>query len=119
MSEIKKLFKYHFKRWVYLIEFFGWNLTVVYCDSSDSMPEEFRDSAAGTTSTFKYLRAVIYVNLRECSGMDSSKVEEVVVHELTHVLIAPLIASLESVEIVPLEYTVTTIGRVLQGLRNG
>lgn len=98
-----------------MIEHYGWKLTVRYVDSLDDMPDgTSSDCAASTTADFKYLEAVITVNLKRCNDMKEKEIEYVVVHELVHLLVSPL---QESSEITPLEYTVTTIARILQGLR--
>ena len=87
-----------------------------YYDSMEDMPEEFQTEscAAGTVAHFKYLEATIYVNLKMCAHMDEGEIENVVIHELTHLLVSPL---QESSEETPLEYTVTSIARILHGLR--
>lgn len=99
-----------------MVKHYGWRLTVHYCDSMEDMPEEFQTEscAAGTVVHFKYLEASMYVNLRMCVHMNEEEIEYVVVHELTHLLVAPLQESSEST---PLEYTVTSLARIFMGLR--
>ena len=98
-----------------MVEHYGWKLTVCYCDGVEDMPGEFSgDAAAGTLVQFKYLEATVYVNLKRCEGIGESQVEYIVVHELVHLLVSPL---QESSETTPLEYSVTCLARVIQGLR--
>lgn len=116
-AETIRAFKKHFKRWTYMIKHYGWKLTVCYCDGADEMPAEATlEANAYTETNFKYLDAFVYVNVRKNCSLSDSEIEYVVIHELTHLLVSPL---QESNEITPLEYTVTSIARILQGLRNG
>ena len=114
-AEVLKIFKRQFKRWSYMVERYGWAYTVYYHNSSEDMPEQFNyECAAGTTVDFKYLHASIHVNLRQCVDLDEHEIEYIAIHELTHLLVSPL---QESSEPTPLEYTVTSIARIFQGLR--
>ena len=115
-KEVLALYKKQFKRWVYMIEHFGWKLSVVYCDSYEEMPEDSTEEAvAYTRSMFRYLEASVFVNLKKSENFSEHAVEAVVIHELVHLLVSPL---QEDNGVVPLEYTVTAIARVLQGLRS-
>jgi hypothetical protein len=98
-----------------MVRSYGWKYTVKYFTASEDMPDG-SDAKTGaiTKWNFKYLDATISVNLNTCSGMDEDEIEEIVIHELTHLLVSPL---MESSEITPLEYTVTSIARIFQGLR--
>jgi hypothetical protein len=113
--ETLALYKKHFRRWSYMIEHYGWKLTVCYCDSSDDMPGDAIEGCAGyAVSRFKYLDATIYINLKASDEQPEREIEYVVIHELVHLLTSPM---MESAESTPVEYTVTSIARVLQGLR--
>ena len=115
-KEILALYKKQFKRWSYMIEHYGWKLTVCYCDSIEDMPEEASEGCAGyTLMRFKYLDATIYINLKVSENQPEHEIEYVVIHELVHLLTSPMMESSEST---PVEYTVTSIARVLQGLRS-
>jgi len=114
--EIIKTFREQFSRWTYMVEAYGWKLKAYYYDCAEDMPSDATPKcAAYTLPSFKYLEASIHVNVKLCSDMDEKEIEYIVVHELTHLLVSPL---QESSEVTPLEYTVTSIARVLQGLRN-
>jgi hypothetical protein len=115
-NETMRLFRKHFKRWVYMVEHYGWRLITVYHDSVEDMPEGTDIlSVACAESNFKYLEATIHVNLRNAESEKEKRIEYFVIHELTHLLLSPLQESCEST---PLEYTVTSIARILQGLRD-
>lgn len=115
-TETLTLLKKHFHRWTYMVEHYGWKWTVYYHDSGEDMPADSSpECAAITTSDFKYLEAVIHVNLKRCEDMDEAQIEYICVHELVHLLVSPLC---ESSEDTPKEYTVTTIAGIMQGLRN-
>ena len=96
-----------------MVEHYGWKLTVCYCDSSEDMPPDASEGCAGyTVMRFKYLDATIYINLK--ATQDEHEIEYIVIHELCHLLTSPMMESSEST---PVEYTVTTIARIIQGLR--
>ena len=104
-----------FRRWVYMVKAYGWKLTVLYHSCGEDMPADASaECCACTLMDFKYLEASVHVNLKMCEDLDEHKLEYIVIHELTHLLVSPL---QESSEITPLEYTVTSIARILQGLR--
>ena len=114
-KETLALYKKHFKRWAYMVEHYGWKLTVCYCDCIEDMPDDASYGCAGyTTMRFKYLDATIYINLKVSEDVDEHEIEYVVIHELVHLLTSPMMESSEST---PVEYTVTSIARILQGLR--
>jgi hypothetical protein len=116
-TEVVRMFGKQFKRWKYMIEHYGWRLTVCYHDSAEDMPEDSGyETCAITVTNFRYLEATIHVNLKRCEDLGEHDIEYVVIHELTHLLVSPL---QESSEATPLEYTVTCISRIFQGLRNG
>jgi hypothetical protein len=109
------IFKRQFQRWGYMVKSYGWEYVVKYYTASEDMPDGSDPNTRAITKwSFKYLYATISVNLNTCSGMDEDEIEEIVIHELTHLLVSPLV---ESSETTPLEYTVTSIARILQGLR--
>jgi hypothetical protein len=118
-AETLKLFKKHFKRWSYMVKHYGWAYTVYYHDCAEDMPEEFQNAgcAAGTTADFKYLHASIHVNLRQCKDSSEHEIEYIVIHELTHLLVCPMPIQIDA-DNGTIEYTVTTIARIMQGLRN-
>ena len=116
MPTTKERLQEQFDRWAYMIEHYGWKLTVTYCDSVEDMPDDFTyEATAGTHHHFKYLEATIYVNLHRCEGLDDECIEYLVIHELVHLLVSPL---QESSDVTPLEYTVTSLARIIKGLRN-
>ena len=114
-KETLALYKKQFKRWVYMVEHYGWKLTIVYCDGLEDMPDGASYNTAGWTDTsFRYLEATIHINLKVSENFSEHDIEYVVIHELVHLLTSPMMESSEST---PVEYTVTSIARILQGLR--
>ena len=114
-KETLALYKKHFKRWAYMIEHYGWKLTVCYCDGYEDMPDNASFGCQGYTETqFKYLEAAVYINLKASENLSDTQIEYTVIHELVHLLTSPMMESSEST---PVEYTVTSIARILQGLR--
>ena len=111
---LKDRFNKQFKRWTYMIEEYGWKLTVYYCGSAEDMPDGHEECQACSIHKFRYLEVSIYVNLRKCKDLDDKEIEYIVVHELVHPLLAPL---QESSDETPLEYTATSIARIMMGLR--
>lgn len=113
--DITNTFKKQFNRWTYMVHHYGWRLTMYYYECREDMPEGAGDDCvAFTVMNFKYLEAIFYINLKKAQDLSEEEIEYVVVHELTHLLVSPL---QESSEVTPLEYTVTSIARVIQGLR--
>jgi hypothetical protein len=109
INEIKR----QIKRWSYIVTHYGWGFTFYYHDTQEDMPEVAGICAAYTTANFNYLRASIHINLRACSDYDKEEIEEIVVHELTHILLSALGSVTGDVE-----YVVTSISKVMLGLRN-
>jgi len=100
---------------MYMVEHYGWKCSVNFYDCAEDMPEGVGyECSAYTTADFKYLEAVVSVNLRNCDKLSGHEIEYVVIHELVHLLVSPLV---ESSEVTPHEYTVTSIARIIQGLR--
>lgn len=89
---------------------------VVLVDEQKDMPEGTSENAAASTHCdFKYLEATITINVTKLVDVPEKTIEYVVIHEFVHLLLDPI----DSCDgIVPLEYTVTTIARLMQELRN-
>ncbi len=109
---IQKAYDKYFKKWQWTLDNLGWNVGVEYLDNGDDMPGDGAEAYAVVQAQFAYLSAVISVNLKKSKTLSLKEVEEVVVHEICHVLLAPL-------EVEPgrdLEYTVTSISRIMCGI---
>lgn len=111
--ETRRLLERQFKRWVYMVTHYGWKVDILYHKCAEDMPAG-GDCQALTIAHFQYLDAVVHVNLRRCNDLSEKEIEYVVVHELTHLLVSPL---RESQDEIPLEYTVTSLARIMMGLR--
>lgn len=115
-KERKKLIKElrrHFKQWRWMVAWLGWRYTVCFMDTHKDMPEESgEDGAALIFASWGYLKATIYICLEKCEAMDD--LEYLVIHELVHMLIAPIRSDIERND--DLEYCVTSIAKVMLGL---
>ena len=99
------------KRWVWLVDWLGWNVTVYYVAQDEEMPDECSENATAITfCNFGYLSADIYLKL---SDLDKSNIDIVVVHELSHLLISPIDGEAPQQN---REYCATTISKVLVSL---
>lgn len=115
-SEALKILKREIKWWSYMVKHYGWKVTTMYYDSKEDMPDGAGEKCVGyTVCDFKYLEATIHINLKMASCLSEDELEYVAAHELVHLLVSPLV---ESSDTTPHEYTVTTIARILCGLRN-
>lgn len=112
--EAKRLVRKHIDRWKYLAKSYGWKFDIYYADNGHRMPNGNEDAAGVTFTQFQYLSADIWFNLCKLSDCDESEIEEIVVHEITHMLIAPVQHENNAQNV---EYTTTTVSRILIGLR--
>jgi len=115
LAKLQKLVK----AWEWMATHYGWKFDVVYCDTHLGFPEDNisgGDSTAGLCfSKFRYLKGTIYFNLEVCSGLNDEDLEEVVIHEITHFLVSPILEAAD-IPVTPMEYTVTTLARIFKGL---
>ena len=102
------------KKWGWIATEYGWNFDLLYCDKYEHMPRETSNERtfAIVFAKFDYLYADIYFNLEIASELEDGKLEESFIHELTHLLVRPIIESNDMEE-----YTVTTISRILMRMR--
>ena len=113
LLNIQRAYDKSFKKWCSVVDNLGWRVLVEYCDSSDEMPSgSGLDAYAVCQAQYPYLSAVISVNLCRSKGLSVEEVDEIVCHELCHILLSPL-DPLPSRE---LEYTVTSLSRILCGI---
>lgn len=99
-----------FSEWFWLVTDYGWIVTIHYVDDySDMVEGADKYTAMRTTATYCYLRADIYVNLEICARQSGEFLLEAVVHELTHLLVSPMLNDDQQ----RMEYTVTSISRAL------
>lgn len=75
-------------RWRGLLGMHGWRINRSFHDGQYVMPDG-RVSIAPASSHVKweYLYAHLDFNVEEMAGMDDARVEEIVVHELMHVMV--------------------------------
>mgnify|MGYP003494830787 CR=1 FL=1 len=113
MTLTKKIAKL-FRKWSWLVTHWGWKFTVNYVACSEDMPDG-AGASMSTTSHHQYLQGLIWVNLKVCEGESDEMLEEMVVHELCHLLLAPMAQNPESEH--EKELTCTTIARCIIGAR--
>jgi hypothetical protein len=108
-----KRIKSYFHKWEWIVTRYGWHFTILYRDGFDEMPHGtvLPNTAMLTTSNFNYLQGVINVNLKVCFNEDDDDVEEMCVHELTHMLLSPFSGEDNERD---KEYVCTTISRVIK-----
>jgi len=106
MKPIKRISKF-IDKWSWIVTSYGWKFDVCYCDTTQDMPRKSNDNAVAITyPQFPYLMGTIYFSLEKVKEVDDIYLEEIVVHELTHLLVSPMHSDLE-------EYAVTTISRLI------
>ena len=113
-KQIDRIKKYAFK-WKWIVTEYGWKFDMMYCDNFADMPRDVTNerTVAIVTSKFDYLSADIYFNLEIVAELSDDELEEDIIHELTHMLVSPIVESNEMEE-----YTVTTISRVLMRMKS-
>lgn len=110
---VRKLRKY-VRRWSWFVEAWGYKFDVFYCEGHDDMPSEAREHTDAITFTrWRYMEGEIHFNVKRMARHDDDRIEEIVVHELVHFLVAPVQESRNNVEI-----STTMIARSLKGARN-
>lgn len=103
-------------RWSYLVTTYGFRFDVIWCPNGHGMPADAGRWCVGYTSTMQqYLEATIYFNLYICSQKSKEFLEETLVHELTHLLLAPMQADNSKDNT---ERCTTMVSRLFVGLRN-
>lgn len=104
MKRIKKVVE----DWKWIVTRYGWQFDVYYC-RADEYPDEVSEGGTGIVySQFQYLEGSIYFNLDKMKRFDERRIEDIVVHELVHLLLRPLQESEDNVE-----YTTQSVARVL------
>jgi len=115
-KKLRTKIRIHIDKWKWIVTWLGWRFDIYYVEKHKDMPDDTsRDKGvnASVYSNWSYLKAQIYFSLEKCMDYDDKELEEIVLHELTHILLDPLDGSTDS-EV--LEYCVTSVQRVLSGL---
>lgn len=89
-NQAKELIRKFLKKWKYIVKSYGYDYDVYWHDNGHSMPKGYEDDPACTKSWPHYFQAAIHFNLFLFSNYSESEIEEMVVHELCHMLIAPV-----------------------------
>ena len=113
-KQIERIKKYALK-WKWIVTELGWRFDMLYCINHEHMPRDTSNerTVAIIFAKFDYLYADIYFNLEIVSELEDDKLEENIVHELTHMLLRPLVEAPELEE-----YTTTTISRILMRMKS-
>lgn len=114
-DKTKAIIRRQIKHWEYIVESWGWKFTVYLCDNNNDMPEGYdKSTAAVTFASPEYLQASVYFDVATLSKETPDSIEEIVVHELTHMILSPLWVqhTRESNEL-----CTTMVSRLLKGLR--
>ena len=101
----------YFKKWEWIVIKWGWKFDVHYRDSVEDMPDKDTTTFAISFSDWQYLEANIYINIKKVSELSDEKIELIVVHEFTHLLLAPMRDDIENEEM-----SATTISRIIKML---
>lgn len=115
-EQAREIMQGYIDDWAYLVTSYGWKFDVVWCPNGHGMPGDTSRWCVGYTSTYhQYLSATIYFNLYLCAQKSKEELEEILVHELTHLLLAPMQADNSADNT---ERCTTMVSRLLVGLRN-
>jgi hypothetical protein len=97
MDEAKEKIQKYFDIWTEQLGLRWWDITVHYFREPSEILENFRSDnnpdkliPAFVNSYWNYLKADIYINLPEFVGMEEEHIEEIVAHELCHVLVSEM-----------------------------
>lgn len=113
--QAKAFIKKQLRRWSYLVTSYGWKFDVHWCINGHEMPPDHEDSYGSTFTQSQYLEGDIYFNLHECATLDENKLEEVVIHEITHMILAPMQRDNNQDNT---ELCTTMVSRLFKGLRS-
>ena len=94
--EIKAGIQVHFDRWAARFGLSTWNLKALYERDGDVFTPAWqegmvrKETLANTVTNWPYMQATITFNCKALSDLSHADVEEAVIHELAHVLVAEL-----------------------------
>lgn len=127
LVKIEKIIRKHFSKWAWIVTHWGWKVQMIFYDCIDDMPHDLQEEwgvnvAAKAECRWGYARGYIYINLEKCYHTHNSAdpdemlmtLEELVVHELTHLLIAPM--EREDTQSGVIEYVTTSVSKALYHL---
>lgn len=112
----KKRFEKYAEKWHPLMQM-GW-YDIRYEYHRDFFPDDV-DTVAITNSSWIYRRAKIDVSMRKIHELDDAQVEDVVVHEFAHIVLAPVTQDQPEEWHEQVEYTTQTIAVLFQHIANG
>ena len=113
-DELTETIRGYFDKWADIVTCYGWKFDINYYGTRRDLPSNIDPIAAMTVfSDWSRLTASIHVHLEEM-GRAPDKIEEIVVHELVHMLLSPIDDDAEEDN---LELTVTWVSRLILGAR--
>lgn len=83
----RKRLKKYIDKWQTPCGFDWWGITHAFTRERD---EQYRDAAATTTTQWQYRNAYITWVMPEVADLTDDELDECVLHELCHILVAPL-----------------------------
>lgn len=110
---VEKRARSYFEKWSWIAERYGWEIDVKYREETRDMPRvrSVIGSLAAALFDFGALHATIEFDLEYNLDQCDADIEDTVVHELVHVMLAPIYSTAYTEQ--SLEYTVVSITRVL------
>lgn len=113
--QAKAFIKKQLRRWSYLVTSYGWKFDVHWCANGHEMPGGNEECYGFASYKHEYLNGDIHFNLFHCATLNESELEEVVIHEITHMLLAPMQHEITEDNT---ERCTTMVSRLFKGLRS-
>lgn len=99
------------KRWACLIPT-GWDVKHLYLETTNDN-DDSHAIMAETKTQWEYQQASIRWHLPSCCGQEDSWIEGTMVHEMVHVLVAPMESQLPNSQSKLCEHTVETVAKAI------
>jgi len=115
-KQTEAFIKKQLDRWGYLVTSYGWRFTAFYVPNGNEMPDGHESATACTNFSPMYLEGFIHFNIHKCAKLPLDRLEEVVIHKITHMIVAPM-DDLSREKNADVERVVTQLSRILKGLR--
>lgn len=89
----KKLVRKYIDKWITPLGLRWWHIDVHYVRDKKTIQKYFSNEDEGKVtfarvfSDWQYLKASVYVNVREAAGQTEEEIEDMILHELCHLLV--------------------------------
>ena len=111
IEQVEEKMRAAIEKWSWIVMRYGWNFDVNYVLGCDNMPAGSDVNTTGATSArWEYLKGTIWINLLALQDESDDEIEKTAIHELFHLLLAPMGEVHNQTE--KLEYTVTCLERL-------